>query len=171
MRHRLVFNLFNIWICRIAKELILLFLRMIEKDESLLPLILPCEGNATSTWMIQILGPCTLNVSCNTRGYTRINTLVCVRPLHARSCCASYKCCTCGVRVHGYKAQCRSTPNIYTSIHPYPIEGRDTLMDVAFCHLSFAVSVALGDWAEDLPNFRLLIPLNLKEKIQFVRMF
>jgi len=130
------------------------------------------EGNATSTWMIQILGPCTLNVSFNTRGYTRINTLVCVRPLHARSRYASYERCTCGMRVHRYKAQCKSTPNIYTSIHPCPVEGRDTLMDVAFCHLNrFAVSVAFGDWMEDLPNFRLLILLNLKEKIQFVRMF
>lgn len=138
-----------------AKELILLFLRMIEEDESRLSLILPCEGNATSTWMIQILGPCTFNVSCNIRAW--INTLVCVRPLYARSRCASYECYTHVRRARAriQSSVCRSTPNIYTSIHSRLVEGRDP-DGCRFLPFKFrsAVFAALRVRMEDLPDLR-----------------
>lgn len=92
-----------------------------------------CEGNESSTWTIQILGPCTLNVSYNTRELwinarrTRRCTSVTRRAADAAR--------TCAVRARAQRPMQRSTPNIYTSIHLRRVEA-PTLTDVARCRLN-----------------------------------
>lgn len=128
-------------------------------------LILPCEGNAMSTCMIQILGPCTLNVSCNTQVW--INTLVCVRPLHVPQ----------SPRMLHARAQ-SSARNIYTSIHSRLVEGWRPWTDVAFCPLNRS-TVFVRVRMKDLPDLRIRSHVsfairsgpNSTERTRSVRMF
>lgn len=88
--------------------------------------------------MIQILGPCTPDVSYNIRA-CGTDALVYVRAYVTRRAGPRERrhARTCGMRVHAHNARCRSTPNIYTSIHLRRVEGR-TLTDVASRRLNSA---------------------------------